>query len=61
MCNGAFMGEEDRTKYLCQPNVQVAIDQFGPVRFETMQGQAAPNGIRKVNADPAMMPESKDR
>ena len=57
--NGKMMGEENRTEYLCQPTVKVAIDQFGPVRFETMRAQAVANGISKVNADPAMMPESR--
>lgn len=57
--NGAFPGEEGRTDYLCQPNVQLAIDQFGPVRFETMTAQAIANGVSEVHPDPAMMPESK--
>ena len=57
--NGKFPGEEGRTEYLCQPNVQVAIDQFGPVRFETMRAQAVANGISQVHPNPAMMPESE--
>ena len=57
--NGKMMGEENRTEYLCEPTVKVAIDQFGPVRFETMRAQAVANGISKVNEDPAMMPESR--
>ena len=57
--NGQFPGEEDRTDFLCQPTVKVAIDQFGPVRFETMAAQALANGISEVQPNPAMMPESK--
>lgn len=57
--NGRFPGEEVRTEYLCQPNVQVCIDQFGPVRFETMAAQARANGVSQVHPDPARMPESK--
>ena len=57
--NGAFPGEEGRAEYSCQPNVQVCIDQFGPVRFETMAAQAAANGVSQVHPNPAMMPESK--
>lgn len=57
--NGRFPGEEGRTEYLCQPNVRVCIDQFGPVRFETMRRQAVANGVSQVSADPDRMPESK--
>lgn len=57
--NGQFPGEEERSEYLCQPNVQVCIDQFGPVRFETMTAQAMANGVSEVHPNPAMMPESK--
>lgn len=57
--NGAFPGEENRVTYSCEPNVQVCIDQFGPVRFETMIAQAIANGVSEVHPDPAMMPESK--
>ncbi|MGM9604886.1 MAG: alpha/beta hydrolase fold domain-containing protein [Faecousia sp.] len=57
--NGAFPGEEGRSDYSCEPNVQVCIDQFGPVRFETMTAQAVANGVSEVHPDPAMMPESK--
>lgn len=57
--NGAFPGEENRVEYSCEPNVQVCIDQFGPVRFETMTAQAIANGVSEVHPDPAMMPESK--
>ena len=57
--NGKFPGEEGRTDYLCEPTVKIAIDQFGPVRFETMTAQAIANGVSEVHPDPAMMPESK--
>lgn len=57
--NGAFPGEEDRTDYACQPNISLAIDQFGPVRFETMTAQAIANGVSEIHPDPAMMPERK--
>lgn len=57
--NGQFPGEEGRTEYLCEPTVQVCIDQFGPVRFETMTEQAKANGVSEVHPNPAMMPESE--
>lgn len=57
--NGAFPGEEGRTGFSCEPEVQVAIDQFGPVRFETMQAQAKANGISKVFPDMEMAPETR--
>ena len=56
--NGAFPGEEGKA-FSCEPVVQVCIDQFGPVRFETMRAQAVANGISEVHPDTAMMPESK--
>lgn len=55
--NGEFPGESG--DFQVQPLVAVAIDQFGPVRFETMARQARENGISKVSQDPAKMPESK--
>lgn len=57
--NGAFPGEEGRPDFACEPNVQVCIDQFGPVRFETMNAQAMANGVSQVHQDAAGMPESK--
>ncbi len=57
--NGQFPGEEKRTDFLCQPTIKVAIDQFGPVRFETMTAQALANGVSEVQPNAAMMPESK--
>ena len=56
--NGAFPGEEGKT-YPVEPNVQVCIDQFGPVRFETMRSQAIANGVSEVHPNTAMMPESR--
>ena len=56
--NGAFPGEEGKT-FACEPIVQVCIDQFGPVRFETMRDQAIANGVSEVHPNTAMMPESK--
>ena len=56
--NGAFPGEKGRV-FSVEPNVQAAIDQFGPVRFETMRAQAIANGISEVHPNTAMMPESK--
>lgn len=56
--NGSFPGEEGRT-FSCEPTVQVCVDQFGPVRFETMEAQARANGVSETHPDPAMMPESK--
>lgn len=56
--NGRFPGEEGKT-FSCEPTVQVCIDQFGPVRFETMRDQAIANGVSEVHPNTAMMPESK--
>lgn len=57
--NGAFPGEEGRTDYCAEPFVRAAVNQFGPMQFETMAAQARANGISRVPPDPAMMPESK--
>lgn len=57
--NGQFPGEEGRTGYSCHPTVKIAIDQFGPVRFETMTAQALANGVSQVHPDAARMPESR--
>lgn len=56
--NGAFPGEEGK-EFSCQPVVQAAIDQFGPVRFETMEAQARANGVSETHPSVDMMPESK--
>lgn len=56
--NGAFPGEAGNEALGCEPFVQVAVDQFGPVRFETMQRQAEENGIAHVPPS-ACMPEAR--
>lgn len=56
--NGAFPGEEKKS-FAVEPNVQAAIDQFGPVRFERMRDQAIANGVSEVHLNTAMMPESR--
>lgn len=55
--NGQFPGETEAGGV--QPYVKAAVDQFGPVRFETMQRQARENGVSQVSPDPEQMPESK--
>ena len=57
--NGAFPGEDGRSDFTGTPVVQAAVDQFGPVRFETMSAQAIANKISHVSPNPAMMPESR--
>lgn len=57
--NGSFPGEEKRQEYACEPAVQAAVDQFGPMCFATMAQQARENGVSQVPPDPAMMPESR--
>lgn len=57
--NGAFPGEENRNDFSCEPTVHVVINQFGPVKFETMQVQAKANGISKVFPDMEMAPETR--
>lgn len=57
--NGQFPGEKGRTGFSARPDVRAAVNQFGPVRFETMYAQAQANGLSQVPPDPAMMPESK--
>ena len=56
--NGQFPGEEGQS-FAVEPRVQAAVDQFGPVRFETMESQARANGVSATHPDPAMMPESQ--
>ncbi|MGM9618229.1 MAG: alpha/beta hydrolase fold domain-containing protein [Oscillospiraceae bacterium] len=56
--NGQFPGEEGRG-FSVEPDVRAAVDQFGPVRFETMEAQARANGVSETHPDPGMMPESK--
>lgn len=57
--NGAFPGEEANANYEQTPFVKVAVPQFGPMSFGTMEAQAIANGVSEVHPDPAMMPESK--
>lgn len=56
--NGAFLREEGKV-FSCQPAVQAAIDQFGPVRFETTEAQARANGVSEIHPNAEVMPESK--
>lgn len=57
--NGQFPGEEGRTDLQTQPTVALAIDQFGPMNFATMDAQAKENGFSLTNHGEAMSPESK--
>ena len=57
--NGQFLGEEGRTDLQTQPTVALAIDQFGPMNFATMDAQAKENGLSLANHGEAMSPESK--
>lgn len=57
--NGEFRGEAKDRVYEETPFVQVAIDQFGPIDFKTMDGQARSNGVSNVDHDEPFSPESK--
>jgi acetyl esterase/lipase len=57
--NGEFTGESPTENYKEQPFVSLAIDQFGPMNFRTMDDQARKNGISKVEHDEPFSPESK--
>lgn len=57
--NGEFTGEDSTENYKEQPFVSLAIDQFGPMNFRTMDDQARKNGISKVEHDEPFSPESK--
>jgi acetyl esterase/lipase len=57
--NGAFEGEAGAEHFQTQPYVALAIDQFGPMNFRTMDAQARANGISKVEHDEPFSPESK--
>jgi len=57
--NGEFEGEKVASLYDETPFVQLAIDQFGPMNFRTMDDQARENGISKVEHDQPFSPESK--
>ncbi|MBE5891212.1 MAG: alpha/beta hydrolase [Lachnospiraceae bacterium] len=55
--NGEFPGEEGMN-FEENPYVAVAIDQFGPMNFATMDAQARENGISDCIHDEANSPES---
>jgi acetyl esterase/lipase len=57
--NGDFPGEKAADTYEVDPYVALAIDQFGPINFKTMDKQARENGISKVEHDEPFSPESK--
>lgn len=56
--NGTFTGEENAS-FDVEPFVNVAVDQFGPMNFKTMDEQARKNGISHVDHDEPFSPESK--
>lgn len=55
--NGSFPGEEEQS-FDTNPYVALAIDQFGPMNFATMDEQARQNGISHVDHDDVKSPES---
>lgn len=57
--NGAFPGEDGETVLEETPFVKVAVDQFGPMNFKTMDEQARANGISHADHDEPISPESK--
>lgn len=57
--NGEFPGEEKEKISGETPFVKVAVDQFGPMNFKTMDEQARANGISHANHDEPFSPESK--
>ncbi len=57
--NGEFEGEKVAAAYDETPYIRLAIDQFGPMNFRTMDEQARANGISKVEHDEPFSPESK--
>lgn len=57
--NGEFEGEEAAGSYKETPYVRLAIDQFGPMTFKSMDAQARANGISNVEHDEPSSPESK--
>lgn len=56
--NGKFQGEEGKT-FDVEPTVALAIDQFGPMNFISMDAQARANGISNVDHNQEKSPESK--
>lgn len=57
--NGAFPGEESLPLPATQPFVKAAVDQFGPMDFKAMDGQARQNGLSHADHDQPFSPESK--
>lgn len=57
--NGEFHGEEGKKFDEFTPYVNLAIDQFGPMNFASMDEQARQNGVSKVEHDEPFSPESK--
>lgn len=57
--NGEFDGEKAADVYDETPFVNVAIDQFGPMNFKTMDDQARQNKISHPDHDEPNSPESK--
>lgn len=57
--NGAFPGESERENFEEEPFVALAVDQFGPMNFRTMDEQARANGVSLANHDEPFSPESK--
>lgn len=57
--NGRFVGEKRAEHYQATPYVKLAIDQFGPMNFASMDEQAQKNGFSKVEHDEPFSPESK--
>ena len=57
--NGAFPGEGDAATFASQPFVAVAVDQFGPMNFKSMDGQAQKNGVSIADHDLPHSAESK--
>ena len=57
--NGQFTGEGASEGYEETPYVKLAIDQFGPMNFRTMDDQARANKVSHVDHDEPFSPESK--
>ena len=57
--NGSFLSESETENFNTVPYVQVAIDQFGPTDFRSMDAQARANGISFADHDRPESPESK--
>lgn len=57
--NGEFLGEDQKEMYDTDACVNLAIDQFGPIDFRTMDEQARQNGISFPDHDEPSSPESE--